>query len=99
MVTSATFFAYWTFFEATRGQSIGKIILKIKTVDMAGRPVGAKSIAIQSFGKAILLPIDVILGWIITNERRHRVFNRASDTIVIKIGTGQDAAGVEYRKD
>lgn len=58
------------FFETAKGQSIGKIILKIKTVDMAGRPVCAKSIAIQSFGKVFMLPIDVILGWIFTNERR-----------------------------
>ena len=99
LVTSAAFFAYWAFFETARGQSIGKIILKLKTVDLAGRPAGARSIAIQSFGKAFLLPIDVILGWIFTSERRQRIFNRASDTIVIKVKDGHDVPGITYRKD
>ena len=99
LITSTAFFAYWVFFETTKGQSIGKIILKIKTMDMAGRPADAKSVAIQSFGKAFLLPIDVILGWIFTNERRQRIFNRASDTIVVRVKDSQDAPGVAYRKD
>jgi hypothetical protein len=38
-----------------------------------------------SFGKSFLLVIDVMLGWIFTNEKRHRIFNRAGNTIVIKM--------------
>lgn len=68
-------------------------------MDLAGRPAGVRSIAIQSFGKAFLLPIDVILGWIFTNERRQRIFNRASDTVVVKVKDGHDVPGVTYRKD
>lgn len=98
VITSAVFFAYWTFFESTKGQSIGKMVLKIRTVDLAGRPVDMKSAAIQSFGKAFLLPIDVVLGWIFTNDKRQRLFNRASDTLVVKeAATAQP--GVSYRKD
>ncbi|AIC15372.1 RDD family protein [Nitrososphaera viennensis] len=100
-ITSAVFFAYWTFFESTKGQSIGKMVLKIRTVDLAGRPVDTKGAAIQSFGKAFLLPIDVVLGWIFTNDKRQRLFNRASDTIVIKettVSTTQQP-GASYRKD
>jgi uncharacterized RDD family membrane protein YckC len=98
VITSAAFFAYWTYFESTKGQSIGKMVMKLRTVDLAGRPIDTKSAAIQSFGKAFLLPIDVVLGWIFTNERRQRIFNRASDTLVIKYGEapGPQAA---YRKD
>ena len=44
-----------------------------------------KSAAIESFGKAFLLPINVLLGWIFTNNKRQRIFNRLSDTIVIKL--------------
>jgi uncharacterized RDD family membrane protein YckC len=83
-IQSLLFFAYWLYFESTTGQSIGKKLLKIKTTDLAGNLAGAKSVAIQSFGKAFLLPIDVFFGWIFTNEKRQRLFNRASDTIVIK---------------
>ncbi len=45
----------------------------------------SKTAVIESFGKAFLLPLDVILGWIFTNNKRQRIFNRASNTIVIKI--------------
>lgn len=98
-ITSTAFFAYWTFFESTKGQSIGKMVLKIKTVDLAGRPIDVGSAAIQSFGKAFLLPIDVILGWIFTNHKRQRIFNRASDTIVVKLKDGESQPGAVYRKD
>jgi uncharacterized RDD family membrane protein YckC len=83
-VQSLLFFGYWLYFESTSGQSIGKKLLKIKTSDLAGNLPSAKSAAIESFGKAFLLPIDVFFGWIFTNEKRQRLFNRASDTIVIK---------------
>jgi uncharacterized RDD family membrane protein YckC len=83
-VESLLFFGYWLYFESTTGQSIGKKLLKIKTTNLAGNLADNRSIAIQSFGKAFLLPIDVFFGWIFTNDKRQRLFNRASDTIVIK---------------
>jgi uncharacterized RDD family membrane protein YckC len=83
-VQSLLFFVYWLYFESTTGQSIGKKLLKIKTTDLVGNLPNAKNAAIQTFGKAFLLPIDVFFGWIFTNEKRQRLFNRASDTIVIK---------------
>ncbi len=98
-ITSTMFFAYWTFFESTRGQSIGKMVLKIKTVNLAGMSADARSVAIQSFGKAFLLPLDVLLGWIFTNDKRQRIFNRASDTVVVKIKEGYGAPGATYKKD
>src|SRR5215216_7269300 len=85
IISSAAFFGYWTYFESTSGQSIGKRLLKIKTVDLSGNRIDIKSAAIESFGKAFLLPIDVILGWIFTNNKRQRIFSRISNTIVIKL--------------
>lgn len=96
-VQSLLFFAYWTYFESSTGQSIGKRLLKIKTTDLAGNMADVKSVAIQSFGKAFLLPLDVLLGWIFTNEKRQRLFGRAANTIVIK--TPEPAEGVRYKKD
>lgn len=100
-VQSLMFFAYWTYFESSSGQSIGKRLLKIKTTDMAGNIADVKSVAIQSFGKAFLLPIDVILGWIFTNDKRQRLLGRAGGTIVIKTADMQDATNtsVEYKKE
>ena len=83
-VQSLIFFAYWTYFESTTGQSIGKKLLKIKTTGLTGNLADVRSVAIQSFGKAFLLPIDVFFGWIFTNEKRQRLLSRAADTIVIK---------------
>jgi uncharacterized RDD family membrane protein YckC len=51
---------------------------------LAGNLAEVRSVAIQSFGKAFLLPLDVLLGWIFTNEKRQRLLSRAADTIVIK---------------
>lgn len=97
-VQSLMFFAYWTYFESTTGQSIGKKLLKVKTTDTSGNIADAKSVAVQSFGKAFLLPIDVLLGWIFTNEKRQRLLSRAAGTIVIKAADGA-AENVRYRKD
>jgi uncharacterized RDD family membrane protein YckC len=90
---SLAFFLYWTFFETVKGQSIGKMVLKLRTVEFSGRinrqtagkTVGVKSAAIQSFGKSFLLPIDLVLGWIFTNKYRQRIFNRLSNTVVVKL--------------
>ena len=88
-VTSLVFFAYWIYFETTSGQSLGKLALRIKTTDLTGNKIDVRSSAIQSFGKAFLLPIDVILGWIFTNDKRQRIFARAGNTIVVKMKSGK----------
>jgi uncharacterized RDD family membrane protein YckC len=99
--SSVAFFAYWTYFEYTGGQSIGKKLLKLKSTDLTGNNIDIKSAVIESFGKAFLLPIDVILGWIFTNKRRQRIFNRLSNTIVVKLKS-QETGGtddINYTKD
>src|ERR671919_2742024 len=100
IISSLAFFGYWTYFESTSGQSIGKRLLKIKTIDLSGDKIDIKSAAIESFGKAFLLPIDVILGWIFTNNKRQRIFSRISNTIVIKSKNLQLAPNdIKYTKD
>jgi len=41
--------------------------------------------AIESIGKAFLLPLDCIIGWILYPSRRQRLFNYLSDTIVVRV--------------
>jgi len=77
-------FLYWTFLEGVYGQSIGKIALKIKVVKVDGKPMDIVSAAIESLGKSFLLPIDLILGLIIYPQRKQRLFNYVSNTIVVK---------------
>lgn len=77
-------FAYWIYFESRTGQSIGKKLLRIRTTDLAGNVADVKVVAIQAFGKTFLLPIDVLFGWMFTNEMRRRLLSRAASTIVIR---------------
>ena len=100
IISSLGLLAYWIYFESTTGQSIGKRLLKIKTTDLDGRKIDTKSAVIESFGKAFLLPLDVVLGWIFTNNKRQRIFNRITNTIVIKLKPKEIAAeSVRYTKD
>lgn len=97
--TSVLFFAYWTILEFKTGQTIGKKILNLKVTDVYGNKPSLKGILISSFGKSFLLPIDVILGWILTNEKRQRIFNKLGDTLIIKIKNPEDTPNLKYVKD
>ena len=100
LLSSTAFFAYWTYFEHTSGQSIGKRLLKIKSTDLSGKGVDIKSAALESFGKSFLLPLDVILGWLFTNNKRQRIFNKLSNTIVIKLKPREELTeNIRYRKE
>jgi hypothetical protein len=100
LLSSIAFFAYQTYFEHTSGQSIGKRLLNIKTTDMTGKSLDTKSAPIESFGKSFLLPIDVILGWHFTNNKRQRIFNKKSNSIGIKLRLREELAeNIRYRKD
>jgi len=97
--TSIIFFAYWTILEYKKGQTIGKKILNLKITDMHGKSPDWKGVVISSFGKTFLLPLDVVLGWIFTNENRQRIFNKIGDTIIIKIKTPEENnENIRYKK-
>jgi len=97
--TSILFFVYWTILEYKTGQTIGKKILNLKVTDIHGNRPSLKGIIVSSFGKSFLLPIDVILGWILTNEKRQRVFNKLGDTLIVKIKESEDISDITYTKD
>ena len=97
--TSILFFVYWTILEYKTGQTIGKKILNLKVVNIDGEKPDLKGIMISSFGKSFLLPIDVILGWFLTNAKRQRVFNKLGDTLIVKIKESDDITDIRYTKD
>jgi hypothetical protein len=67
---------------------------------MSGKDIDIKNAALESFGKSFLLPIDVILGWLFTNNKRQRIFNKISNTIIIKLKSEDKLAkNIKYRKD
>ena len=97
---SLLFLGYWIILEYKIGQSIGKKILHLKVVNIDGKSPSLLGVIISSFGKSFLLPIDMILGLIFTNQKRQRIFNRIGDTIVIKIkDTENDSEKIKYKKD
>ena len=68
---------------------------------MTGRKIDTKGAIIEGFGVAFLLPIDIILGWIFTSSKRQRIFNRISNTIVIKLKPKEitTSESIRYSKD
>ena len=96
-ISSLIFLIYWTYFESTTGQSIGKKLLNIKTTTLDGKSSPTlKHALIESFGKSFLLPIDLVLGWFLTDKQRQRIFNRLSDTIVIKLNNKEMRLNERY---
>ena len=95
---SLVFFAYWSVLEYKTGQSLGKKILRLKVINMDGDLPNLKGVLISSFGKAFLLPFDMIIGWIFTNKNRQRMFNKIGDTLVVKISADTDKYG-KYDSD
>lgn len=80
------FFLYWTVMEGFdgRGQSIGKMVMNLKVTNRDGSKISYRAAALESFGKAFLLPFDCLIGWLAMPGSKLRVFNRISHTIVIK---------------
>jgi uncharacterized RDD family membrane protein YckC/RNA polymerase subunit RPABC4/transcription elongation factor Spt4 len=78
------YFLYWTILEGTYGQSVGKMVMKIKVVHLDEQALDISKAAYQSIGKAFLLPLDCILGWIQYSSRQQRLFNYLSKTVVVK---------------
>ena len=91
-IESLFFFTYWTVMEGFRGQSIGKMVMNLRVVNRDGSKINYLTAALESFPKAflnvpfilILLPLDCLIGWLAMPGMKLRVFNRISNTIVIK---------------
>ena len=97
--TSVMFLSYWIILEYKTGQTIGKKMFNLKITNSQGEKPSLMGVVISSFGKSFILPIDMILGLIITNEKRQRIFNRIGNTIVIKIKKNDDVLNPKYFKD
>jgi uncharacterized RDD family membrane protein YckC len=83
-LSNIVYFLYWTFMEGSYGRSIGKMIMRIKVVRVRGEPMDLMHAALESLGKALVLLLDCILGWILHAPRRQRIFNYVSETVVVK---------------
>ena len=84
LMHSLMLFIYWTALEGYRGQSLGKMVMNIAVTGRSGEDIGLADAAVESFGKAFLLPIDCLAAWIINRGSKQRLFNRISGTIVVR---------------
>jgi len=58
--------------------------MKTKVMQLNGKPTDVVHAAIQSIGKAFLLPIDCIIGWLLYPNKNQRLFNYISETIIVR---------------
>jgi uncharacterized RDD family membrane protein YckC len=95
---AASLLFYWAVTEGVWGQSLGKRLLGLRVVDLEGNKAGLLKSLIESFGKVFLLPLDVAVSLVIPEcrERRQRLLNYLSGTIVIRIRGKPPATDVEY---
>jgi len=84
-IDDITLFLYWTILEGIFGQSLGKMVMKLKIVQTNGERITMLQAAVESLGKAFLLPIDCLIGWILYSNKKQRLFNFLSETVVIKV--------------
>ena len=97
--TSVIFFLYWIILEYKTGQTIGKKMFNLKITNSQGEKPSLIGVILSSFGKSFILPVDMILGLIITNEKRQRIFNKLGDTLIIKIKESDLDSDFKYIKD
>ena len=84
-LNSVVLFLYWMLMEGSSGQSVGKMVMRLKVVHVDGTQVNLGNAAVESVGKAFLLPLDCLLGWILYPRSRQRLFNHISRTIVVRL--------------
>ena len=98
LIRSTGFLLYWSIMEGYAGQSVGKMVMNIKVTDRDGKPIRFTGALIQSFGKSFILPIDCLIGWFGMPGKKLRLFNRISQTIVIKTDY-HEPHGVRYIRE
>lgn len=76
---------YSTLLEGFSGQSLGKRVMGLKVVRTDGKKMSYDHSAVRNFGKAFLLPFDLIVGWRIKNEMFLRYFDKFAGTTVITL--------------
>jgi|SRR3972149_1186236 len=84
-ITLGLFWVYSTLLEGFNGQSLGKRLLGLKVVRTDGKNVSYGHAAIRNFGKAFLLPFDIIVGMRLKNAEFIRYFDKFAGTTVIDL--------------
>ena len=76
---------YSTLLEGFSGQTLGKRILGLKVVRADSKRLFYDHAAVRNFGKAFLLPFDLLFGFRFKDKRFKRYFDRFAGTMVIDL--------------
>ena len=76
---------YSTLLEGFAGQTLGKSLVRIKVMSVSGKKLYYDNAAVRNFGKCFLLPIDLIVGLRINDDRFIKFFDKFSGTTVINL--------------
>ena len=80
------FWVYSTLLEGFNGQTLGKRIIRLKVVRTDGKKISYDHAAVRNFGKAFLLPFDLLVG--LKHEKMFlRYFDKFAGTTVIDLRT------------
>lgn len=81
-------FAYFTYFEAEYGQTIGKMLMDIVVVSEDDGSISYKEATVRT----LLRPLDTLgLVAIYVTDRKQRIGDLAADTVVVKTKEKPDA--------
>ncbi len=86
-ITIGLFWVYSTLLEGFNGQTLGKRLLGLKAVKTDGKNLSYDHAAIRNFGKAFLIPFDIIIGLQLKNPEFIRYFDKFAGTTVINLRT------------
>jgi uncharacterized RDD family membrane protein YckC/DNA-binding transcriptional ArsR family regulator len=79
----ALLWGYSTLLEGFNGQTLGKRIIGLKVVRTDGKKLSYDYAAVRNFGKAFLLPFDLLVG--LKHEKFLRYFDKFAGTTVIDL--------------
>jgi uncharacterized RDD family membrane protein YckC len=84
-ITLGFLWVYSTLLEGFNGQTLGKRVIGLKVVRTDGKKMSYDHAAVRNFGKAFLLPVDLIVGLRLKNEKFIRYFDKFAGTTVIDL--------------
>jgi len=84
-ITLVLLWGYSTLLEGFSGQSLGKHLTGLKAVRTDGKKLSYDHAAIRNFGKAFLLPFDILVGLKLKNQEFKRYFDKFAGTTVINL--------------
>lgn len=85
------FWMYLTLLEGFSGQTLGKRLMGLTVVTTDGKKLFYDHTAVRNFGVAFLLPVDLLLGWRLKDNRYIRYFDKFAGTTVIDLRRRSDA--------